>query len=304
MRNDNPLLGILLMVGFCVTAPVMDAMAKLTPHEVPVAEILAARFSVQIVVLVPIALFLGIVHLPSGREMLGHMLRGAMLLVATFFFFTAIRYMPIANAIAIFFIEPFILTLLGAVFLGEEIGIRRIMACTVGFIGALFVIQPSFSELGFVTLLPLGTAVTFAAYMLLTRAMSANQHPITLQAYTAIAASVLVFPLLIVFNGSGVTMFDPVWPSAFAWKTLLAVGIVATVSHLLLSAALKVAPASTIAPLQYLEIAGSVTVGYLLFSDFPDRLTWLGIAIIVLSGLYVFSRERKVSIQSQPTPPV
>lgn len=304
MRTDNPLLGILFMVGFCVTAPVMDAMAKLTPHEVPVAEILAARFGVQIVILVPIAMVLGIAHLPRGKEMLGHLLRGAMLLLATFFFFTAIRYMPIANAMAIFFIEPFILTLLGALFLGEEIGIRRIMACVVGFVGAMFVIQPSFNDLGLVALFPLGTAVTFAAYMLLTRAMSANQHPITLQAYTAVAASVLIFPLLMIFNDSGVELLDPVWPSAFAWRTLLAVGVFATISHLLLSIALKLAPASTIAPLQYLEIAGSVTVGYLLFSDFPDRLTWIGIAIIVTSGLYVFSRERLVSKQSQPTPPV
>ncbi len=304
MRNDRPLLGILFMVGFCIFAPVMDAMAKLTPHEIPVSEILAARFGVQIVALIPLALLMRIAHLPSIKEMLGHLLRGALLLLATFFFFTAIRYMPIANAMAIFFVEPFILTLLGGFFLGEDIGPRRIIACVVGFIGALFVIQPSFDDLGFVALLPLGTAVTFAGYMLLTRAMSANMHPITLQAYTAIAASALVFPLLVFFDGTGVELFDPVWPSAFAMKTLLAVGIVASISHLLLSTALKLAPASTIAPLQYLEIAGSVTVGYLLFSDFPDRLTWLGIAIIVSSGLYVFARERSLNLKRSPQPPV
>ena len=304
MSKDNPILGILFMVGFCIIAPVMDAMAKLTPHDIPVTEILAARFGIQIIILVPIAVAFGVAHRPGVQEMIGHLLRGAMLLLATYFFFTAIRYMPIANAMAIFFIEPFVLTLLGAVFLYETIGMRRILACLVGFIGALFVIQPSFDDLGPVALLPLGTALTFAIYMLLTRAMAANQHPITLQAYTAVAASVLIFPLLAVFDGTGAVLFDPVWPSAFAWKTLLAVGLLATVSHLLLSTALKFAPASTIAPLQYLEIAGSVTVGYLLFSDFPDRLTWVGIAIIVASGLYVFSRERIVARQSHPTPPV
>lgn len=292
------------MVGFCVTAPVMDAMAKLTPHDIPVSEILAARFGVQVIALFPLALLLGVAHKPNFTEMAGHLLRGAMLLLATFFFFSAIRFMPIANAMAIFFVEPFILTLLGGFFLGEDIGPRRIIACVVGFIGALFVIQPSFDDLGLVALFPLGTAVTFAAYMVLTRSMSANQHPITLQAYTAIAASALIFPLIFAFEGSGVELLDPVWPSAFAWKTLLAVGVLASISHLMLSTALKLAPATTIAPLQYLEIAGSVTVGYLLFSDFPDSLTWLGIAIIVGSGLYVFARERINSIKRPLPPPV
>lgn len=304
MRADRPLLGILFMVGFCITAPVMDAMAKLTPHEVPVSQILAARFGVQVVALVPLALLLRVAHRPDLREWGGHLARGALLLLATFFFFSAIRHMPIANAMAIFFVEPFILTLLGGFFLGEDIGPRRIFACIIGFVGAMFVIQPSFADLGLVALFPLGTAVCFAGYMLLTRAMSANQHPITLQAYTAVAASVLVFPLLVVFDGTGNALFDPVWPSAFAWKTLLAVGVIASISHLLLSTALKLAPAATIAPLQYLEIAGSVTVGYLLFQDFPDRLTWLGIAIITGSGLYVFARERATSIKRPPAPPV
>lgn len=304
MRNDRPLLGILFMVGFCITAPVMDAMAKLTPHEVPVSEILAARFGVQVLALIPLAMLFGLLHRPNAKEMAGHLLRGFMLLLATYLFFSAIRHMPIANAMAIFFVEPFILTLLGGLFLGEDIGPRRIIACIVGFIGALFVIQPSFDQLGLIALYPLGTAVCFAAYMLLTRAMSANQHPITLQAYTAVAASVLILPLIFAFEGSGNEFLDPVWPSAFAWKTLLAVGIIASISHLLLSTALKLAPATTIAPLQYLEIAGSVTVGYLLFQDFPNRLTWIGITIIVTSGLYVFARERAASLKRPPPPPV
>ena len=301
---DRPVLGILFMVGFCLTAPIMDAMAKLTPTDVPVSQILAARVGVQVGVLVPLAWAMGIAHRPGLSETLGHLLRGLMLLLATFFFFSAIRYMPIANAMAIFFVEPFILTLLGGLLLGEQVGPRRIIACIIGFVGALFVIQPSFSTLGAVALFPLGTAVTFAVYMLLTRAMSDRQHPITLQAYTALAACALIVPLIWAFDGSANPWLDPVWPSSFAWKTLLAVGVMATLSHLMLSTALKLAPAATIAPLQYLEIAGSVTVGYLLFQDFPDGLTWLGIAIIVGSGLYVFARERAASLPRRPGPPV
>ncbi len=301
---DKPVLGILFMIGFCITAPIMDGMAKLTPNEVPVLQIVAARFGVQVVILIPLAIMMGVAIRPTARDVVGHLMRGLMLLLATFCFFSAIRYMPIANAMAIFFVEPFILTLMGGLLLGEQVGPRRITACVIGFIGALFVIQPSFQELGFVALLPLGTAVTFAAYMILTRTMSDRQHPIALQAYTALGASLLILPLIIGFEGTNNPWLDPVWPSEFAIMALLAVGILATISHLLLSVALKLAPTATIAPLQYLEIAGSVAVGYFLFRDFPDSLTWLGIAIIVGSGLYVFARERRADLQRRPTPPV
>lgn len=301
---DKPVLGILFMIGFCITAPIMDGMAKLTPNEVPVLQIVAARFGVQVVILIPLAIMMGVAMRPTARDIAGHLMRGLMLLSATFCFFSAIRYMPIANAMAIFFVEPFILTLMGGLLLGEQVGPRRITACVIGFIGALFVIQPSFQELGFVALLPLGTAVTFAAYMILTRTMSDRQHPIALQAYTALGASLLILPLIIGFEGTNNPWLDPVWPSGFAMMALLAVGILATISHLLLSVAVKLAPTATIAPLQYLEIAGSVAVGYFLFRDFPDSLTWLGIAIIVGSGLYVFARERRADLQRRPTPPV
>ncbi len=301
---DKPVLGILFMIGFCITAPIMDGMAKLTPNEVPVLQIVAARFGIQVVILIPLAIMMGVAMRPTARDVVGHLMRGLMLLLATFCFFSAIRYMPIANAMAIFFVEPFILTLMGGLLLGEQVGPRRITACVIGFIGALFVIQPSFQELGFVALLPLGTAVTFAAYMILTRTMSDRQHPIALQAYTALGASLLILPLIIGFEGTNNPWLDPVWPSEFAIMALLAVGILATISHLLLSVALKLAPTATIAPLQYLEIAGSVAVGYFLFRDFPDSLTWLGIAIIVGSGLYVFARERRADLERRPTPPV
>lgn len=300
---DRTLTGIFLMVGFCILAPIMDAMAKLTPHEIPISEILAARYGIQAAILLPIALVLGIAHFPTLKEASFHLLRGFMLIVATAFFFAAIRHMPIANAMAIFFVEPFILTIFGSIFLGEKIGPRRVIASAVGFIGAMFIIKPSFSDLGIVALYPLGTALTFAFYMVLTLIMAQKNHPVTLQAYTGLAASLLLFPLLWLFDGSGVEVLDPVWPQGIAVWTLFGVGVIAVISHLMLSTALKLTSAGTIAPLQYLEIASSVAVGYFIFSDFPDAWTWLGIAIVVSSGIYVFARERTASIARRPAPP-
>ncbi|RBI87011.1 EamA/RhaT family transporter [Rhodosalinus halophilus] len=301
--RDGTVAGILCMVGFAFTAPVMDAFAKATPAEVPVMQILGARFGVQVAVLVPLALALGMGRWPGPRDWLRHLLRGVLLLTATGCFFTALRFMPIANALSIFFVAPFILTILGGLMLKEEVGPRRIAACAVGFLGALLVIQPSFADLGAVALLPLGTALCFAFYMVLTRRMAQRTHPIALQAWTATAASAVVLPALWLLDGSGIAALDPVRPTGLALWTLAGVGVMATVSHLFISFALRLAPAATIAPLQYLEIVAAVALGYWVFGDFPDALTWAGIAVIVGAGLYVFARERRVSLRRRPLPP-
>ncbi|WP_240705228.1 DMT family transporter [Pacificoceanicola onchidii] len=303
--HNQTTLGILFMLGFCIFAPMMDALAKATPHEVPIPQVLAARFSIQVVLLYPVALFLGRALSLSLRDMGLHLARAAALLAATGCFFTALRFMPIADAISIFFVEPFILTLLGALFLGEPIGWRRVAAAAVGFCGALLVIRPSFSDLGPVALLPLGTAFLFAIYMLMTRSMSQRVDPIVLQAHTALAATTMILPPLLILDGSGSAYFDPVWPEGRAVWTLLGLGFIATISHLMLTKALRLAPAGVIAPLQYLEIVGATVIGFLAFGDFPTPLTWVGIAIIVASGLYIIHRERQLEREvNDPPPPV
>ncbi|WP_323771074.1 DMT family transporter [Antarctobacter sp.] len=302
---DRTTFGIVFMLAFCLFAPMMDALAKATPEVVPVPQILVFRFAIQVAILMPLAALLGHSQRVTLRDMALHVVRAAALLVATGMFFTALRYMPIADAISIFFVEPFVLILMGAVFLGEPVGWRRLTACAVGFGGALLVIRPSFSDLGLVALLPLGTAALFSVYMLMTRAMARRLHPLVLQGHTALAATLLILPPLLIFNGTGNLYFDPVWPSGHALWTLAGVGVVATISHLFLTYALRLAPAGTIAPLQYLEIVGATVIGYLAFGDFPTPLTWVGIAIIVASGLYVFERERRLELRAKPpAPPV
>ncbi|MEL7114894.1 MAG: DMT family transporter [Pseudomonadota bacterium] len=298
MTQDRPLLGVFLMIGFAVIAPGMDALAKLAGEAIPVGQILAYRFGIQTLLLMPVALILGALAWPTRTEALWHVVRAALILAATGFFFTALQFMPIADAIAIFFVEPFILTLFGAVFLGEKIGWRRILACAIGFLGALLVIRPTFVEVGAVALLPLGTAVTFALYMIVNRLTARRQNPFALQAWTALAAAALILPLLWIFDGSAVRVFDPVPPEGRFWAYLIGVGIIASISHLFVTGALRFAPASTVAPLQYLEIIAATLLGYLIFSDLPDAQTILGVAIIVASGLFVIWRERLAKEQA------
>jgi drug/metabolite transporter (DMT)-like permease len=247
-RATSPLTGVLLMAAGAALAPGIDVFAKLVSHEIPVAQVTTGRFIVQSSLLLPIAALMSVLHRPNRAEIGLHLIRAILIMVATGLFFTALRAMPIADAIAVFFVEPFILTLLGAWILKETVGARRIIACIVGFVGALFVIQPSFADTGSVALLPLGTAACFAVYMILTRQMAQKMHPLAMQSYTALAAVALSVPILLFADGSNIAGLDPAWPSIFAVQMMFGVGVMETIAHLLISFAMVYAPASTLTP--------------------------------------------------------
>ena len=200
--------------------------------------------------------------------------------------------MALADAIAIFFVEPIILTILGSVFLKETIGWRRYVACAVGFLGAMIIVRPSFEEIGWVALLPVVTAVGIAVFALLTRVLAHREEASSMQFQTGIWGGVFSMLILAAGNGTGSAIFDPVVPSLDAVLLALGVGIWATFSGFLAVYAYRNAPASTLAPLQYFEIVCATIFGWLVFHDFPDVFKWLGIAIIIASGLYIIWRER------------
>jgi drug/metabolite transporter (DMT)-like permease len=305
MTRDTTLNGILLMLAFCVIAPLLDVAAKLSAENgIPVGQITAARFLVQTGLMIPVVL---VMRLPVGLtpKALGYTaLRALFLLVSTFAFVSGIQVMPIADALAIVFVEPFILLILGRFLFGDQVGPRRIAACAVGFVGALFVIQPSLAAFGLVALWPLATAFLFAFYMLVTRAISAWMHPVTMQFHTSWIGLLMCLPVMILANGSGLPTLDPIMPTGWNWLWLFGVGFWAAVSHMAMTYALKFSPSATLAPLHYSEIVTAVILGYLIFNDFPNPLTWIGIAIIVSSGLYIIHRERFVAKAKSRAPMV
>lgn len=290
--TDRVLAGVILMLGFCLTAPLLDVAAKLAAATIPIGQITTARFVVQCALMAPFIWAMGLsLRVPQG-QLLTLFARACLLLFATFCFIAAIRVMPLADALAIVFVAPFIVLLVGKFYLGEDVGARRVGAALVGFVGVLFVIQPSFAAFGAVAMIPLGTAVAFAFYILVTRGLSRRMHPVALQFHTGLIASLFCIPVLLVSEGSGSDLFDPVWPSDIAWLWLLGAGFFATVSHMMMTYALSLAPSATLAPLQYFELPVAATFGYLVFNDFPNRLSLTGIAIIVAAGLYMIHRER------------
>ena len=281
-----------MMIGFCILAPLLDVAAKLAASEIPVGQITAARFVVQAALMLPVSLLLGTGLMPARRDAGLIALRAALLLASTFFFIGAIRVMPLADALAIAFVEPFLILLMGKFFLGEAVGPRRLGAAVVGFVGVLLVIQPSFAAFGKVAFLPLGTAVAFAAYMLVTRKLSERVLPVAMQYHTAVFGAVMALAILMLFRGSGVSSLALVMPQGIFWLWLFGVGAFASLSHMMITFALRFAPSATLAPLHYLEIVSAGLLGYVIFSDFPNALALLGIGIILAAGLYVIHRER------------
>ncbi|MEL6437224.1 MAG: DMT family transporter, partial [Pseudomonadota bacterium] len=254
------------------------------------------RFFIQMVVcMVVLVWMLGPRGLIVQRFWI-NFVRGALLGVASLVFFIAIKYMPLPDAIAVFFVEPLILTLLSFIILRERVGWRRILAVVIGFCGAIIVIQPSYSIFGPVSLLPLVTAALFAVYMLLNRVAGREDSALAMQWVSGLGGSAVVLGamLLALPFGTGDLAFS-FNTELSVWAMVIVMGSFGLSGHYLFVRALQLAPASLIAPLQYLEIVSAAAFGYFMFSDFPTLWKWVGIAIIVLSGLFVFSREANAS---------
>jgi drug/metabolite transporter (DMT)-like permease len=302
MSADRPVLGILLMLGFCVLAPVGDGLAKLLGATIPILQLVAVRFVVQGTALLPFMATGGRRFAMTRRVLSLTVLRTLLHIAGLGCMFLSLRYLPLADAIAIAFVMPFIMLLLGWFFLGEAVGSRRIAACAVGFAGTLMVVQPSFAAVGAPALLPLAVAVIFAFFMLVTRALAREVDPISLQCVSGLMASALLVPVLFLLEGSGLPLAGPVMPESREIWLLILLGVIGMKAHLLLTWSLRFAPTSTVAPMQYLEIPFATAIGFAMFGDFPNGLALAGIAVTMAAGLYIIWREQALS-RSAPTTP-
>lgn len=293
MTQDRPFLGILFMLGFCVLAPLGDAVAKYLGASVALITLIVVRFSIQALVLSPLVVLRGeSLRLPPGLFP-KVLLRTCLHIAGVGMMFESLAYLPLADALAIAFVMPFILLLLGHFVLQETVGIHRIAACAVGFCGTLLVIQPNFAQVGWPALLPLGVAVTFAFFMLVTRSIAKRIDAIHLQAVSGLQAMALLIPLALLFPQATGLAID--WPDTRTVWLLCGLGIIGTIAHLMMTWSLRLAPAATLAPMQYLEIPFGAAIGWLIFKDLPNGLAAVGICITVGAGLYIILREQRLS---------
>ena len=285
------------MLGFCILAPMGDAIAKMLGDAIPLTQLLFIRFIVQMVMLWPIIWSTKLPVIISPHFFWLMILRTLLHMLGIAAMFTSLRYLPLADAIAIAFVMPFIMLLLGKYFLYEEVGAHRLCACVVGFIGTLLVIQPSFVEVGAPALLPLFVAVVFAFFMLVTRKIAKEVDAINLQAQSGFIATVLLGIILFTARGLEIEALKIVVPTRTEWCWLVAIGAFGTVAHLLMTWSLRFAPSATLAPMQYLEIPIATIIGLIIFKDFPNGYAALGIMVTIGAGLYVIFREKRLSHQ-------
>jgi drug/metabolite transporter (DMT)-like permease len=284
-RQPDVLRGILLMCAGASVFPFMNAAVKLLGARYPVTEIVWARFTGHLIIMLLVFLPQYGWRLLATRRPAVQIARSFLMLAGNLLFVVAIARVPLATASAIGFTAPLIVTALSVPLLRESVGIRRWSAVAVGFAGALLVIRPGSSLHDPAVLLLLLSSVGNALYQIATRWVGFYDEPATGIIFSALLGSlVMSFVLPFVF----VVPRNPLDVALF-----LSLGLLGGAGHYLVIRAFQFAPAAIVAPLGYVELIGTTTLGYLVFDNFPDLWTWVGAAIIIASGLYIALRERR-----------
>ena len=275
-----------MMIGFCVLAPASDALVKILGDGIPLLQVLIARFMAQLLLLRR-NLWTSRHYTWMRADRIGLViLRSVLHLVAIAFLFLSLRYLPLADAIAIAYVLPFLILAVGW-FTGDRASPLTLGLCLLGFVGTLMVVQPSFADVGWPALLPIVVAVLFTGFMFITRKISKHIEPIDLQAANGVCAMVILLPIALVGKSSEIPMLMMVPVSNVELLYLIGLGVLGTLAHLMMTWALRFASAPTVAPVQYLEIPFAALYGWLIFKDLPNGLSAIGIVVTITAGLLV-----------------
>ena len=268
-----------------VMLPIMDGFAKYLSAEIPVLQITWARYFFTVVFIFPLMLFFFKKYLVWTDKPKLQLIRGLILLTANISFFYSISVISLPKALTLAFVAPLVVTAFSPFFLGESVGYRRWAAVIIGFIGSLVVIRPGFLEINLASLAALGTGIMYGFYLIITRKLSTSDNPLLTLLLTGVVGAIIA------------TTFMPfVWvsPTFNQWSIMAAIGLFACIGHLFIILSLKYADASKLAPFSYFEIVTNIIIAYYFFGDFPDSWTFLGLFIIVFSGIYISRRENIV----------
>ena len=273
---------IILSASAWMILPVMDAFAKFLSSSLDVLQITWGRFFFTAVFTFLLMIIFYRKSLIWTNKPLLQIIRGLFLVFSTYLFFYSISVISLPKALTLAFVAPLFVTALSPFFLKEKVGIRRWTAVFIGFIGTLIVIRPGFLEYNLATFAALGTGFCYGFYLIITRKLSTSDNPLLTLLFTG-AVGVIIL-----------SFFMPsVWinPTPNQWYLMAIIGLIASVAHFFIILSLKYADASKLAPLGYTEIITNVIISYYFFNELPDNWTYLGLFIIVLSGIYVSRRE-------------
>lgn len=288
-QSNRPLLGIGLMITAMAVLPFLDVIAKyLGQQGVPVLQIVWARLFFGTLLTMPLAL-----RISGARQLMPnmpvmHAVRACFMIAATAMFFWALQYLPIADTLAIFFVQPLIVTMLSPLVLGEKVGIRRWLAVMIGFLGTLIIIRPGFQELNPGVFLALGAGASLAVYLLLTRKIAGSAPAMVTTFYTSLMGAIIM-SVIVLF------VWEP--PTPAQWGLFVLLSFIANGGHYLIIKAYDHGEASLLAPLAYTEMVMATIAGWYFFGDFPDRWTFLGVGILIVSAVYISWRERVRNVE-------
>ncbi len=273
---------IVLNLSAWVMLPIMDGFAKYLSTTLPVLQITWSRYFFTVVIVLPVMLIFFRKNLTWTEQPKLQLIRGLILFCANILFFYSISIISLAKALTLAFIAPLIVTALSPVLLGEKVGFRRWAAVITGFIGSLIVIRPGFVEINLASIAALGTGVLYGFYLIVTRKLHNSDSPLLTLLLTGVVGLII-----------GSMIMPTVWvqPTITEWYMMFAIGFFASIGHLFLILSLKYADASKLAPFGYFEIVTNIIIGYFFFNHFPDYWHFLGLFIIISSGIYIFRRE-------------
>ncbi len=281
---------MLFMVIGVMLLPFTDTIAKYLSTTLSPTQIAWLRFTLQALFIFILTFF---IKEKIGKFKLNYLYLGFFVSTSILLLFWGLKYLPLANNIALFFIEPLVLTLLSIIFLKEKVFKEHIIAVIVGLIGTLIIIRPNLSMYGIAAFLPILSAILYALYLMFIRLSSNLGNSVTIQFYIGIVASLFLSICLLIGESFSLEILKFNSIDMSYWWIILALGILTTFIQLLISKAFYYANASVLASFQYLEIIFATFLGWIIFNDIPDRLTILGAFIVIFAGLYLIKHERK-----------
>ena len=277
---------IVLNASAWMIVPVMDAFAKYLSSSMDVLQITWGRYFFTLIFTLSLMLIFYRKSLVWTKKPFLQLIRGLIFVFSTYLFFYAISEISLPKALTLAFVAPICVTALSPFFLKEQVGIKRWLAVFLGFFGTLVVIRPGLIEFNLATFAALGCGICYGFYLIITKKLSSSDNPLLTLLLSGIVGTIIISPFL-----------PSIWinPTSNQWILLVLIGLIASVAHLLLILSLKYADASKLAPLGYTEIITNIIISYYFFNELPDNWTYLGLFIIVISGLYVSKREYHVN---------
>jgi drug/metabolite transporter (DMT)-like permease len=304
--------GIVCIVVAMLALSLQDSLIKCLGATYALHQIVLTRSLIAAAVTLVVLATIARLALLRTRRWSLHLARGLLLVASNSFFFLGLIAMPIAEAVAMFFVAPLFITLLSALVLGEPVGPRRLFAVLVGFAGVVIVVRPGSGLFGYTALLPVGAAATYAVMQILTRRLGATD-----------SAAAMAFSVQVVFMVVGIAMGLAVGDGRFAgsddpsldfllraWRVPSAadvplfalVGLLIAAASVLLFQAYRITEAATIAPFEYIALPFAAIWGFLFWGDVPDASAILGMGLIVGSGVFIVVRTERLRAEPQQQP--